>query len=106
MQPMILPREVLELILIKGVLALYVFHQIHSFPQANWLSLTTTASVCFEWFSTIARRKHNQRQIRHQFKRTVKLHLFLNRLHRGLKLLAATCSVGSIHENNVLQFNN
>jgi uncharacterized membrane protein SirB2 len=92
-QPIALPREVLELVLIKGVVALYVFHQLHTLPQAAWLSVNTIASVCFEWFSIVARRKHNQREIRHQIKRTVSLLLQTACLHHDLKLFAATCVV-------------
>lgn len=61
----------LELILIKGIIALCVYHRLRLLPQAAWLSVVTVVSVCFEWYSTVASRRHNRKQIRQQFKQTV-----------------------------------
>lgn len=59
-QSSVLPYEMIELIVIKAVAALYAYHRIRLLPRADVLSLITVSSVCSEWCSIALGTKRSQ----------------------------------------------
>ena len=70
-EPTILPLELKEMMLMKGVAALYKLLGVRLMPRADFVSLITMVTVCFEWYIIITGRKFNLHQLRQMFRKTV-----------------------------------
>lgn len=53
LQSIVLPYEMIELILMKAVVAFYAGHRVHLFPRADVISMVVVSSVCSEWCATV-----------------------------------------------------
>jgi hypothetical protein len=66
-----LPYEVIEMILVKSVVAFYARHRAVSlWPRADVTSLTTVGSVCSQWCNIVNGSKRSHRIILHLFNKT------------------------------------
>ena len=74
-EPKMLHRELKEIILMKSVAALYKLLRVRLMPRADFISLITIVTVCFEWYIIITGRMFNLHQLRHVF-RTMVIHSY------------------------------
>jgi hypothetical protein len=59
----VLPHEVLEMIAMKAVIALFAIYRVRLLPRADVLSLVTICSVCREWYAVFSTRSYNRRKL-------------------------------------------
>lgn len=66
----LLPEEILEIIIIRSTVALFVDLKAEE-AEPERITLQTTMSVCFTWWAVLTKRKWNKQQLRHTFDGTL-----------------------------------
>jgi len=65
-----LPIELLEMLLIRTIVAFFMKTESRDPRDAETVAMTTVTSVCHLWFQVFARRKFNQQRVRRLLHRT------------------------------------
>lgn len=72
-EPVAIPVELLEVILLKAIATLYAVYGVHLLLGADVTSLMCVSSVCYEWYAIVTGRKFNRQRLHYLLRKKMEI---------------------------------